>query len=232
MPQGTYAQYVAVEESHLALLPAAVPLDTAGGLPLVGLTAWQALMAGQPVEGQRVLVFAASGGVGHMAVQLAKALGLFTVGVAGPKNTVWVKDQLGADEVVDYTTSDFAALYASPDKHFDIVVDCLAIAPERLGKITSVLKSSGHYSHIMNTGSNPPLLEQMQAAHKEGKGPGASLTLVKPNGRQLEQLFVMWEAGQVKLEVAQVFPLAEVADAHKQVETGHTRGKVVLAIPH
>eukprot|EP00882_Tetradesmus_deserticola_P028326 GHRQ01031553.1.p2 GENE.GHRQ01031553.1~~GHRQ01031553.1.p2 ORF type:complete len:115 (+),score=29.24 GHRQ01031553.1:27-347(+) len=105
MPQGTYAQAVAVEEPHLALLPAAVPLDTAGGLPLVGLTAWQALMAGQPVEGQRVLVFAASGGVGHMAVQLAKALGLFTVGVAGPKNTVRVEMRCGRHGPVLCSTS-------------------------------------------------------------------------------------------------------------------------------
>jgi NADPH2:quinone reductase len=71
----------------------------------------------------------------------------------------------------------------------------------------------------------------MQAAHKEGKGPGASFTLVKPNGKQLQQLFALWEAGQLKLEVAQVLPLAQVAEAHEQVETGHTRGKVVLAGP-
>jgi NADPH:quinone reductase-like Zn-dependent oxidoreductase len=100
-----------------------------------------------------------------------------------------------------------------------------------MAKISSVLKPSGHYSHIMNAGSNAPAIQQMQAAHKEGKGPGASFTLVKPNGKQLQQLFALWEAGQLKLEVAQVLPLAQVADAHKQVETGHTRGKVVLAVP-
>lgn len=100
-----------------------------------------------------------------------------------------------------------------------------------MGKITSVLKSIGHYSHIMNAGSNTQLLEQLQAAHKEGKGPGASFTLVKPNGKQLEQLFALWEAGQLKLEVAQVLPLSQAVAAHEQVETGHTRGKVVLAVP-
>uniref|UniRef100_A0A383WHE0 Enoyl reductase (ER) domain-containing protein n=1 Tax=Tetradesmus obliquus TaxID=3088 RepID=A0A383WHE0_TETOB len=230
-PQGTYAQYVAVEESHLALLPAAIPLDTAGGLPLVGLTAWQSLMDAKPKEGQRCLVFAASGGVGHVAVQLAKSLGLVTVGVAGPKNTAWVKQQLGADEVVDYTAGDFAAEYSAPDKQFDVVVDSLGNKPERMAMMSSLLKPSGHYSHIMNAGSDNAALQQMQAAHKDGKGPGASLTLVKPNGKQLETLFELWEAGTLKLEVHKVFPLDQVADAHRQVETGHTRGKVVLAIP-
>jgi NADPH:quinone reductase-like Zn-dependent oxidoreductase len=100
-----------------------------------------------------------------------------------------------------------------------------------MAKIKSVLKPSGHYSHIMNSGSDSAALQELQAAHKEGKGPSGSFTLVKPNGKQLQQLFELMQAGQLKLEVAKVFPLAEVADAHRQVETGHTRGKVVLAIP-
>jgi NADPH:quinone reductase-like Zn-dependent oxidoreductase len=74
-------------------------------------------------------------------------------------------------------------------------------------------------------------LQQMQAAHAAGKGPSVSITLVAPNGKQLEHLFGLWQAGQLRLEVAKVFPLAEIADAHRQVETGHTRGKVVLSIP-
>lgn len=74
-------------------------------------------------------------------------------------------------------------------------------------------------------------LQQMQAAHAAGEGPSVSITLVTPNGKQLEHLFQLWEAGQLRLEVAQVLPLARVADAHQQVETGHTRGKVVLTIP-
>jgi NADPH:quinone reductase-like Zn-dependent oxidoreductase len=100
-----------------------------------------------------------------------------------------------------------------------------------MAKITSVLKPSGHYAHIMNAGSDSSSLQQMQADHKDGKGPGASFTLVKPDGKQLQQLFALWEAGQLKLEVAQVLPLAQVADAHRQAETGHTRGKIVLAVP-
>jgi NADPH:quinone reductase-like Zn-dependent oxidoreductase len=108
--------------------------------------------------------------------------------------------------------------------------------PERTAKILSVLKPCGHYSHIRNSagpsaGSDTEALLQKQAAHKDGKGPSVSITLVAPNGKQLEHLFSLWEVGELKLEVAQVFPLAQIADAHRQVETGHTRGKVVLAIP-
>lgn len=228
IPEGTYAQYFAVKEDELAALPASVPLDTAGGLPLVGLTAAQALEQGKPQPGKRVLVFAASGGVGHIAVQLAKAQGLFVVGVAGPSNTAWVK-QLGADEVVDYSSQDFAELYQ--DKPFDIIIDSMSLAPERLAKLLSVLKPGGHYSHIQNPGTNHDTLKRLKEEHEAGKGPSASLTVVAPNGPQLQQLFELWDKGQLKLEVAQVFPLAQAGAAHKQVETEHTRGKVVLAIP-
>jgi NADPH:quinone reductase-like Zn-dependent oxidoreductase len=108
--------------------------------------------------------------------------------------------------------------------------------PERTTKILSVLKPGGHYSHIRNSagpsaGSDMPGLQQLQAAHEAGRGPSVSITLVAPNGKQLEHLFALWEAGQLKLEVAQVFPLADIGDAHKQVETGHTRGLIVLSIP-
>lgn len=219
---GTYCQYVVADEAWVAKLPAGVDVATAGGVPLVGLTAWQALMEAKPHQGQRALVLAASGGVGHMAVQLAKALGLYVVGVAGPANVEWVK-QLGADEVVNYREQDFSELFA--DDRFDLVVDCL---PGSVDKCVKVLKPSGHLSHIMNHGTDKEALAKLQ---QEGAGgPSASLTLVKPNGAQLSELFELIAADKVKLEVAKVFPLSEVAAAHKQVETGHTRGKVVLQV--
>jgi NADPH:quinone reductase-like Zn-dependent oxidoreductase len=101
-----------------------------------------------------------------------------------------------------------------------------------MAKIMSVLKPSGHYTYILNRDTDYAQLQQWLDAHKEGgKGPTASRTLVTPNGEQLEYLFGLWEAGKLKLEVQKVYPLAEVADAHRQVETWHTRGKLVLAIP-
>lgn len=223
--QGTYAQFVAVEESQLARVPAGVDLATAGGIPLVALTAWQSLMAAAPHQGQRCLVLAAAGGVGHMAVQLAKALGLFVVAVAGPANVDWAKKSLGADEVVDYSKQDFAEAYAS--QPFDIAIDCL---PDAAAKCVKVLKPAGHYSHIANSGTDNAALKALEAQHARGEGPSVSLTLVKPNGRQLEEVLELFASHKVKLEVAKLLPLEQAAEGHRQVETGHTRGKVVLSV--
>jgi NADPH:quinone reductase-like Zn-dependent oxidoreductase len=103
--------------------------------------------------------------------------------------------------------------------------------PERLAKVMSILKPTGHYSYILNRDTDFDKLKQWQDAHKAGNGPSVSVTSVTPNGEQLQHLFGLWEAGKLKLEVQKVFPLADVADAHRQVETWHTRGKIVLAIP-
>lgn len=103
--------------------------------------------------------------------------------------------------------------------------------PERLAKVMSILKPTGHYSYILNRDTDFDKLKEWQDAHKAGNGPSVSVTSVTPNGGQLQHLFGLWEAGKLKLEVQKVFPLADVADAHRQVETWHTRGKIVLAIP-
>eukprot|EP00878_Enallax_costatus_P002373 GHUV01002549.1.p1 GENE.GHUV01002549.1~~GHUV01002549.1.p1 ORF type:complete len:321 (+),score=63.83 GHUV01002549.1:653-1615(+) len=224
--EGTYAEYSAVNESDLAKLPDSIPLDTAAGVPLAGLTAWQALHEGKAEPGRRALILAASGGVGHLAIQIAKALGMYVVGVAGPANASWVKEQLGADEVIDYSKQDFAEVYAKDP--FDVVVDCLA---DTRDKCLSVTKPDGQYSHIQNLGTQHNVLEQLQEQHKQGNGPGVTLIFVRPNGKQLTEIYRLMDAGKVKLEVAKVFPLSKVADAHRQVETGHTRGKVLLSVP-
>lgn len=223
---GTYCQYVVADEDWVAKVPEGVDVNTAGGVPLVGLTAWQSLQNANPKPGQRVLVMAASGGVGHMAVQLAKALGLYVVGVVGPANVDWVKQHLGADEVVDYSKQDFSQVYANDP--FDIIIDCL---PDNIPKCVSVLKATGHISHIQNLGSDKDAIQAMAQRHKQGQSQqSASHTLVAPNGAQLEEVLGLMAAGKVKLEVAKVYPLSEVSEAHRQVETQHTRGKVVLRV--
>lgn len=153
------------------------------------------------------------------------------VGVAGTKNVSWVKEALGADEVVDYHTQDWASLYSSPEQQFDIIVDTLGNTPERTAQVLGVLKPSGHYSYIQNFSTDFGRLTELLAAHEQGKKPSATNTLVKPDGAALEHLYGLWADGKLALEVAQVFPLREVAAAQAQVETGHTRGKVLLAIP-
>ncbi|KAI8468220.1 MAG: putative zinc-binding dehydrogenase [Monoraphidium minutum] len=226
-PEGCYAEYVAADPAWVARVPDNLPLDVAAGVPLVALTGWQALKEGDPQAGQRVLITAAAGGVGHVTVQLAKALGLYVVAIAGPKNLEFVKG-LGADEVVDYTTQDVAELYSTPDKQFDIAVDCMGTRSGLLQKLLAATKPSGHLSHIMNAGSSDDVMGAAKAAHGAGKGPGVSTTLVTPNGGQLQEIADLISAGKVKLEVALSVPLADAAKAHDQVATGHTRGKVVL----
>ncbi|KIZ04982.1 putative Quinone-oxidoreductase [Monoraphidium neglectum] len=228
-PAGTYAEYVVAEADWLAKVPDNLPLEKAAGVPLVALTGWQALQQANPKAGQRVLVTAAAGGVGHITVQLAKVLGLFVVGIAGPNNIDFVKS-LGADEVVDYTTQDIADLYSAPDKQFDIAIDTMGTRSELLQKLLSVTKPTGHYSHILNGGTDNVALDAAKAAHKASKGPAVGNTLVQPNGAQLQEIANLIAAGKVKLEVALSLPLAEVAEAHDQVATGHTRGKVVLTV--
>lgn len=226
-PDGCYAEYVVAEEGWLARVPDALPLAEAAGVPLVALTAWQALQQAKPQPGQRALVNAAAGGVGHLAVQLAKALGLHVVGICGTRNLEWVKS-LGADEVVDYTSQDVGELYR--DQPFDIAIDCMGTRSELLQKLLSVTKPSGHLSHIHNAGSDDAVLDAAKEAHAAGKGPSVGTLLVTPNGQQLQEIADLIAAGKVKLEVALSLPLAEAAKAHDQVATGHTRGKVVLTV--
>ncbi|KIZ04980.1 putative quinone-oxidoreductase, chloroplastic [Monoraphidium neglectum] len=226
---GTYAEYVVADPAWLAKVPDNLPLEEAAGLPLAALTGWQALQKANPKAGQRVLVTAASGGVGHIVVQVAKALGLFVVGIAGPKNLDFVKS-LGADEVVDYTTQDVADLYSAPDKQFDIAIDCMGTRSQLLQKLLSVTKPTGFFSHIHNAGTDNEVLDAAKAAHAAGKGPAVAATLVQPNGAQLQEIADLVAAGKVKLEVALSLPLEDAAKAHDQVATGHTRGKVVLTV--
>eukprot|EP00877_Chromochloris_zofingiensis_P015014 jgi/Chrzof1/9767/Cz04g15020.t1 len=227
-PSGSYAEYATVPEDWLAYIPDNLPSNIAGGVPLVGLTAWQAIMDAKPQPGQRVLILAGAGGVGHIAVQLAKALGLFVVATAGTNNVDFVKNELGADEVVDYRKADYAEVYTNDP--FDILVDSMAKSGDEILKAVSVLKPTGCYSHIVHPGTDNELLGQMKEKHAKGEGVSVVSTFVHPNGSQLQELADLMAANKVKLVVHQVYPLSEVAAAQDQVATGHTRGKVILRI--
>ncbi|GAB4822684.1 hypothetical protein N2152v2_009730 [Parachlorella kessleri] len=226
-PEGCYAEYVVAEEGWVARVPDNLPLDEAAGVPLVALTSWQALHQVEPKAGQRVLITAAAGGVGHIAVQIAKTLGLTVVGVVGPKNLDWVKS-LGADEVVDYTQQDVSEVYK--DNKFDLVVDPMGTRSDLLSKTLSVLKPSGHYAHIMSPGTDQSLLEAARKEHEAGKGPSVGTTFVQSNGEQLQHIADLISEGKVKLTVAEKYPLEEFEKAHDQIATGHTRGKLVLTL--
>ncbi|EIE19171.1 putative zinc-binding dehydrogenase [Coccomyxa subellipsoidea C-169] len=220
---GSYAEYTASHEDWLALVPSTLALDIAGGVPLVALTAFQALESGglQPGKG-RVLVHAGAGGVGHFAIQLAKAhWKAFVVTTGSTKNQEFLKE-LGADEVVDYQTEDFAAKYK--DKPFDLVID--AVGGDVEDRSYTVLTETGTYLHIFSTHTDPKKIE----AGKAWTGRKYETTLVVPNGEQLQIVAGYLEQGSVKLVVDKIFPLEQIREAHEYAENKQGRGKIVVQI--
>lgn len=225
--EGTYLQYQSVPEKWLAKFPDTIPADEAGGVPLVALTAWQAIKSSDPQPGQRLLVTAAAGGVGHLAVQLGKALGLYVVGSAGPDNQAFVQE-LGADEVHNYRETPLEDLYAH--NPFDIVLDVVG-EEAAVRSYHKVLKKSGTHAHVYNRDSPHALIAELKAAAGTGETARVTQTLVKPDGAALEEIAELFADGKVKLTVAEKFPLSEVKAAHAKVATWRTRGKVVLVPP-
>ncbi|MGH9212535.1 MAG: NADP-dependent oxidoreductase [Acidimicrobiales bacterium] len=213
-----YAEYVTAPSRHFARRPAGLSPIEAAGLPLAGLTAWQILVDTADVQpGQRVLVTAAAGGVGHLAVQIAKARGAHVVGTARAAKHDFVHG-LGADEVVDYTAVDVGAAV----RDIDVVVDLPG--GESSLQAMPTLKPGGLLVPVTG-GANA----EIQTAAAE-RGVRLVLFLVEPDHAGLEQLAALVDAGQLRVEVDTVFPLADAAKAHELGERGRTRGKIVLAV--
>lgn len=202
-PPGAYAEYVVAPPRHFVRKPAGLDHVTAAGLPLVGLTAWQSLVDFANVQaGQRVLIHAAAGGVGHVAVQIAKARGAHVVGTASAAKHDFVRG-LGADEVIDYTTTDFTT--ATGD--LDVVLD--TIGGDYAARSRPLLRSGGTYVALT---------------------PGAGFLLVEPDHAGMLALADLVAKGQLKVAIDSVFPLAEASKAHELGETGRTTGKLVLRV--
>ncbi|MFF1478091.1 tetratricopeptide repeat protein [Streptomyces sp. NPDC058301] len=219
-PHGSYAEYAAVPESSLAAAPAALDLAHAAALPVTGLTAWQALVRTAGVrEGQRVLVHAAAGGVGHLAVQIAKAHGAYVVGTARSAHHAFLHD-LGIDEVVDYTATDFTQEVSG----IDIVVD--PIGGDYGLRSLRVLAPGGILVDVRGTG--PDRTELRERAQASG------LRLVElgftPSGTDLEDIAALVDRHALRVAVEQVLPLEAAARAHESSESGRTRGKIVLTV--
>ncbi|MFD1145690.1 NADP-dependent oxidoreductase [Saccharothrix hoggarensis] len=212
-----HAEYVVAPSRHFAPKPAALDHPHAAGLPLVGLTAWQALVDTADVRpGQRVLVHAAAGGVGHVAVQIAKARGAHVIGTASARNHDFVRD-LGADEVVDYTAVDFAEAVRDVDAVLDAVGDDVA------ARSAATVKDGGIVVTIL--GAAYDALVEAAA----GRIRTAAL-LVEPDLRGLLGLSDLVERGALRVELGAVLPLADAAKAHELIDSGHTRGKIVLTV--
>ena len=213
-----YAEYVAAPSRQLVRKPAGLSHVEAAALPLAGLTAWQMLVDIAAVgEGQRVLVHGAGGGVGHLAVQIAKARGAHVIATASAAKHAFLRE-LGADETIDYRTTDFAAVV----RDVDTVIE--TVGGDTARRSLATLRPGG----ILVTAVDKADAELARAAETAGvRFAGIS---VEPDVVGLEALNALVAAGRLRPHVEQAFDLADAAKAHGVVEGGHVRGKVVLTL--
>ncbi|HVL86028.1 MAG TPA: NADP-dependent oxidoreductase [Pseudonocardia sp.] len=213
---GAYAEYVTAPSRHFALRPSGLSAVEAGALPLAGLTAWQCLVDIADVRpGQRVLVHAAAGGVGHLAVQIAKARGAHVVGTASAGKHELLAS-LGVDEAVDYRTQAFEEVVEPVDVVYDLIGGEVAL------RSLDVLRSDG----VMICLPSAAAADAMAAAAERGLH--ATGMLVEPDGDGLADLAALVDEGRLRVLVAETFPLERAADAHRRGEQGRTTGKLVL----
>ena len=209
---GTTAELVAAPERTLARKPAGISFGEAAALPLAGMTAYQCLVEELDVQpGERVLVHAASGGVGHLAVQIAKALGAHVIGTASPANHAWLRE-LGADQVLDYNAGPISSQLG--DDLVDAVVDL--VGGEALSDAPKQVRDTSRVVSIIDADT---VLAQ-----------GGHYVFVRPSRENLQALTDLVESGRLTVTVAETFDLDHVADAHRLSEGGHPRGKVVITL--
>lgn len=237
---GTFAERIAVAEADLALKPASVSMEEAGSLPLVALTAWQALVErGNVQPGQKVLIHAGAGGVGSIAIQLAKHLGATVATTASAANLEFVRE-LGADTVIDYRSQDFEELLSG----YDLVLDSLG--GENLEKSLRVLKAGGKAIGIAGppdpafareAGLNPMLRLAVsglsagirQQARK--RGVSYEFLFMRASGDHLRQITALIDGGALRPVVGRVFPFGQTVEALQSLEQGGIRGKAVISNP-
>ncbi|MET4575445.1 NADP-dependent oxidoreductase [Ottowia thiooxydans] len=236
---GTFAEFIAVKESSVALKPANLSMVEAASLPLVALTAWQVLVESAKLKaGQKVLIHAGSGGVGSIAIQLAKHLGAVVATTTSTANVEWMK-ALGADVVIDYKQQDFSTLL----RDYDVVLNSLG--NQELNKSLQVLKSGGHLISLSGPptpqfavarGMSWPLQQVMRllsfGIRRKVKKIGAKYTFVYmlADGSQLREITSLIESGAIRPVVDKVFPFEDTAKAMAYVDSGRAKGKVVVQI--
>ncbi|WP_194815363.1 NADP-dependent oxidoreductase [Nocardia sp. XZ_19_385] len=237
---GTFAELLAVHQDDLAPKPATLTMTEAASLPLVALTAWQALVERARVQpGQKVLIHAGAGGLGSIAIQLAKALGAHVATTVSTAKVGLVKE-LGADEVIDYRTQDFSEVLTG----YDVVLDSLG--GENLAKSLRILEPGGLAISVAGPpdpatarelGSNPVLRLAITAlsakTRRQAKRLGVtySFLFMKASGDQLRELTALIDAGKIRPIVDGVFPFDETLQAMEYVEKGRAKaGKVVVSM--
>lgn len=219
--RGSYAEQAAVPSLALALKPESLSFAEAAAVPCAALTAWDAVVrVAKARAGQRILIHAGAGGVGHFAVQFAKYFGAHVATTVSERNVDFARS-LGADEVVDYTKVRFEDAL----QKVDVVVDLVGnVADDTGSRSLDVLKHGGLYLNVP-TGSWP---EYASAAAERGLR--ASAVKVEADGSNLGIIGRLIDAGDVRVEVQHVYPLARVHDAFAELQRGHVRGKLVLQV--
>ncbi len=221
---GSYAEYVAAKASQFALKPKSISFNEASGVPLTGMVACNALFElGKLEAGQRVFIHGASGGVGSLAVQIAKAKGAYVIGSASASNQDFLK-QIGADEVIDYKKQKFDELLNDVDLVFDS--SPLREDAERLRGI-HILKTGGIF---VSVNVDFPFSDAVKDALAEKNATGELLYLQSNHHYWLNEMARMIDEGQIHVFINKVYPLDQVAEAHKASETWHVQGKLVLEV--
>jgi NADPH:quinone reductase-like Zn-dependent oxidoreductase len=212
-----YAEYVVSPSRQLARIPDGLGDVEAAAVPLAGLTAWQALVDTAGVgAGARVLILGAAGGVGHFAVQIAKARGAWVAGTASAAKHEFLAE-LGADEAIDYTTEEIADRV----RDVDVVLD--AVGGETGIGAVPALRAGG----MLVTVSGSAVAGLREAAAERVRIEGI---LVEPDRAGMEGLAALAAAGTLQAQVEKTFPLEQAAEAHRLSEQGRTRGKIVLRV--
>ncbi|MEV0117352.1 NADP-dependent oxidoreductase [Streptomyces sp. NPDC050844] len=213
-----YAEVVSAPALHLARKPSSLSHVEASALPIVGLTAWQGLVdLGGVTEGDRVLVHGCGGGVGHVAIQIAKALGAHVIVTAGGTKRTFVEG-FGADEAIDYTAADFTEAV----RDVDVVLD--TIGGDTVERSLEVLRPGGHLVTAVAE-ENSELIGNYEAAGIRFSG-----IAVDPDPVALRSLVDLVEQGRLRVHVQETFPFERVADAHRLLDGGHLQGKLVLTL--
>ncbi|MGP4102003.1 NADP-dependent oxidoreductase [Nonomuraea sp. KM90] len=218
---GAFAEYVTAPSRHFVRKPEGVDHVQAAALPLAALTAWQALVDVAGLRaGRRVLIHAAAGGVGHLAVQIAKARGAYVIGTASAAKHDFLRG-LGADELVDYRTTDFAEVV----RDVDVVLE--TIGGDYGTRSLRTMREGGTIVSLALS-----LLDPGLHARAAELGIRSEAILVEPDQAAMRALAALVEAGRLRAEIAAALPLAEAAKAHELGETNRTTGKIVLTVPH
>ena len=218
---GSYAEYAVVPSQSVARKPTSLSHVEAAGVPLAALTAWGLVVeTAHAHEGQRMLIHAGSGGVGHFAVQFAAYFGAHVTATGSSRNASWLRE-LGASVVIDYSTTRFEDVIAD----VDVVIDLVGNVHDRTGERSlKVVRPGGQYI-LVPTGSWPGYAEAAADA-----GVRTTSYKVIPDGSALATVGRLLDSGAVQVYIDRVFDLNDAAAAHAELEQGHTRGKIVLRV--